>query len=145
VRVPDFAIQAAKAQLFSHAVCTNYAPVVTYDQREQWEKYAAGTGNGSTSDEIVVETLYIQENWAHYYGPIEENHNYTHANVIYGDFGNIPYNQSRPDRLDAFLPCWQSFPLIMTSYPPANYGKMTSSWRLTLSDEYNFHRRDPKL
>jgi hypothetical protein len=44
---------------------------------------------------------------------------------VHTDFGDLPYNTtSRPNRLDVMLPGWQKFPIVMTSYYPANWGTL---------------------
>lgn len=121
VTMPQFGMHLAKTQSLTGAIVTDFANVVSYEQREEYEKY-------TSTDNIhihkwVNETLNLQENWPNFHGPMPQNYSWVGHNIIHGDFGDIAYNKSRSDRLDILLPGWQRFPLAMKSYFPANYGK----------------------
>jgi hypothetical protein len=84
VTIPDFAVRAAKVLPFSDAIVVYFAPVVTPDQREQWEKYSV------EHDHWIYESMAVQVKWDGYYGPKEYTDD--HWPVIHGDFEDVPRN-----------------------------------------------------
>ena len=112
VTIPDFAYRAANVLELSDAFVLSTVPVVTNETRLGWEAYS-----GSDALDWVDQTLAAQETWPSYYGP--RNQSWEAHNVIHGDFGDIPYNTTR-----IMLPTWQSFPLVMDGWPPANWGEL---------------------
>jgi hypothetical protein len=54
--------------------------------------------------------------------------------VIHGDFGPIPYNKSRDGIPDILLPEWHKFPLVMTSYTPANWDWLSMVYPISLTN-----------
>ena len=121
VTIPHFGNIVAKSAPLTAAVVTNLLPVINFTQRADWETYASGKNRYLQS--WVNETLDLQDTWSSFYGPMPQNRTYEYHDVVHGDFEDIPYNVSRPDRLDILLPDWQKFPLVMGDYYPANWGK----------------------
>jgi hypothetical protein len=121
VRVHQFAAHAAKFLPQTGASIIYFIPIVPFESRLEWEQYAAR--NNTELPIFVTETLDYQENWSNFPGPLPQNYTWPSSDAIFSDFGDIPYNVSRPDGVEAHLPMWQTFPLIMTVYPPANWGK----------------------
>jgi hypothetical protein len=99
VTLPNFAVRMAKVLPQSQAVILNVIPVVTPEQRDQWEKYSV------ENDGWVNDNMAVQKEWGKFYGPIvfdgEPN------TVMRGDFGIIERNASR-----FHLPTWQNFPVL---------------------------------
>lgn len=85
VTIPDYAIRAAKIRtgILSFGIFLN--PVVTPDQRLQWEQYAF-ENNG-----WVNESLRLQEHDKNFYGPILY---FTPEMEVFGNNGKIPYNST---------------------------------------------------
>jgi hypothetical protein len=125
VSIPEFAIIAAKAQQMTGTICITLLPVINLDQRGDWELYSAG--NNSNLAAWVDKTLDLQDNYKNFFGPMPQNKTWESAEGIYDDQGDIPQNVSRLDRLPIFLPEWHVFPLVMTSYYPANLGTYHSN------------------
>jgi hypothetical protein len=61
VTVPDYGMQIAKSMPLTSAICTSLLQVVRFDQRTEWETYAAR--NNTHLVPHVEETLALQENW----------------------------------------------------------------------------------
>jgi hypothetical protein len=120
VSIPEFAVLAAKTQQMIGTICLTLLPVVSYDQRAEWEQYSSE--NNTHIGAWVNKTLDLQDNYKHFFGPMPQNKTWESAQVLYDDESDIPQNVSRPDRLPIFLPEWHRFPLVISSYYPANYG-----------------------
>jgi hypothetical protein len=121
VTIPEYGMHIAKAMAFTGAIETSILPVVKFDQRREWEVYSARNNTNLLS--WVNASQKMQERWGGFYGPKPQNYDWTESDIIYSDFGKIPYNQSRPGRPDVYLPEWHKFPLVPRLYPPANFGK----------------------
>jgi hypothetical protein len=120
VSIPEFAVIAAKTQQMTGAISMTLLPVVSYDQRADWEIYSSD--KSSHIGAWVNKTLDLQDNYRNFFGPMPQNKTWESAEVLYDDEGDIPQNVSRPDCLPIFLPEWHRFPLVMSSYYPANWG-----------------------
>jgi hypothetical protein len=107
VTLPNFAVRMAKVLPQSHAVILNVIPVVTPEQRDEWEKYSV------ENDGWVNDNMAVQKEWGKFYGPIvfdgEPN------TVLQGDFGVIEPNASR-----FHLPTWQNFPVLANVSAPVD-------------------------
>lgn len=122
VTIPDYGIHVAKSQPHTHALVTSFVAVVPAEDRMEWESYAAL--NNSKIELWLNNALHYQETYKQYYGPPQSSASWYAQDVIYEDFGPIPYNVSRPDRLDIFAPSWHSFPFVQGyGFSPANWGK----------------------
>jgi hypothetical protein len=75
VTIPKHGLYVAKSMPFTGAVCTYLLPMVRFDQREQWETYAAG--NNTSLPSWVNEALHMQDHWTGFYGPMPQNYSYT--------------------------------------------------------------------
>jgi hypothetical protein len=124
VTIPQYGLQVAKNNQITGSLCTSFMPVISFAQRHQWELYSAG--NETNVNSWVDETLALQDNYKHFYGPLPQNKSWESHDTIYGDYGDLPYNVSRSDRLDIHLPGWQEFPLIMINDYPSNWGKYSN-------------------
>jgi hypothetical protein len=105
---------------FTGAIETSILPVVRFDQRREWEEYAARNNTN-----LLLWMKYsqnIQDKWTKFYGPMPQDYQWNESDVIYGDFGTIPYNETRTERPDVYLPEWHKFPIVPRLYPPANFG-----------------------
>jgi hypothetical protein len=122
VTIPEYGVHVAKALSLTGALGTYLLPVVSSEHRSEWERYAARK-NGNV-EAWVNKSLYLQDAWDKFYGPMPQNFTWESKDIIHGDFGIIPYNESRNDRLDLLLPEWHKFPLVMTLYSPVNWGKI---------------------
>ena len=112
----------AKTMPFTGAVETSILPLVTFDQRDEWEDYAAR--NNTHLLAWVNESQRLQDHWKDFYGPQPQNYSWNASDVIYGDFGTVPYNESRSNRPDILLPEWHKFPIVPRLYAPANFGTL---------------------
>ena len=135
VTIPDFPVHVSRSVSLTNSLVTFLTPVVTFDQRVEWERYMSKnyskTNENDTSllEKNVIEAVHFQEGWKHYYGPKQDPINWTAADVLFGDFGILPYyNKSGygPGIPDIHLPHWQGFPLLVGgpgNSIPAGYGR----------------------
>ena len=84
VTLPDFGPRMAKLLPQTDAFTITILPIVTPDQREEWEAYSI------QNDEWVNQSITIQETWDGYYGPIV--YDWEQYGRIHGDFGDIESN-----------------------------------------------------
>jgi hypothetical protein len=61
VTIPQYGLYVAKSMPFTTAVCTYLLPIVSFDQRMQWEDYAAR--NNTNLESWAQETLNIPDHW----------------------------------------------------------------------------------
>lgn len=140
VTIPQFGLHVAKIQPMTGAVATYFNPIVHFDERSEWEKYAAGSNNNLQS--YVNASLQLQEHWAYFYGVRPQNYTLDPTDFIFMDDNvnngtdPVPYNLPRPDHLDIYVPEWHRFPLILSYYPPANYGKGRVNLQLEFFSKY---------
>jgi hypothetical protein len=116
VRIPRFAVHAAKTLQSTNAVITFFNPVVKKEDRAQWERYASSDNNNIMT--YINETTGFMRNFKDFYGPMPEDYNWTFKDSIYTDAGVYPENTTRT----FFMPTWHIFPLVMRFYTPANFG-----------------------
>jgi hypothetical protein len=128
VTVPEFERHVAKMAPIMSGMATNYCPLVTLDNRVEYEQFVSG--KDSFLPTYVAETLQFQETYPFYYGPKPLNYSWQYRDAIYvDDYDNPPYstvpyyNTTRSDRLDIYLPDLQRFPLVMGPSSPANWGE----------------------
>lgn len=127
VVIPEFGMHVVKTQSFTGAIATYFNPIVTFDQRLEWERFSSR--NGTALPSYVDTTIHLQDKWNNFLGPRPQLYDWPSSDVIWGDdmvnggSMDIPYNLSRSDRLDVHIPVWQVFPVVMSSYYPANWGK----------------------
>ena len=105
VTIDDFAVRTAKIRPSSNLIYINHLPLVTSDQREEWESYSLN------NSDWVERSMQVQEKNENYHGPVL--YDYDMTGVLYGDFGDIPYNTTR----EQFLPNWQVGPVVPVYYP----------------------------
>ena len=117
VRIPDFAVHVGRTLQLTNAVATFFTPVVKKEVRREWENFTS-RANGTVML-YINETIEYLETFKDFYGPMPDDYNWTFRDVIYTDYGEIPYNSTQP----YFLPTWYIFPLIMRYYGTANFGK----------------------
>jgi hypothetical protein len=86
VTIPGFAIHAAKVRSASDGIGIFFQPLVTADERSQWEEYSIANHGW------VIESMHLQEMDPNYFGPITYNFE-THP-FIYGVDGTIPFNET---------------------------------------------------
>jgi hypothetical protein len=160
VTIPDYATQVAKSMPLTSATCTYLIPIVRFDQRMEWEKYAAR--NNTYLAPWVEESIELQSNWIGKWiganlpsyqactlkandrllgfpGTSPPTTNWISNDAIYALHGDLPYNiTSYPDRFDVVLPEWQKFPVVLLegSYP-ANFGKGIGRNKYLLYDRAN--------
>ena len=120
VRIKDYGVHIANSIESTGSIYTSLAPIVSFRKRKKWETYASAKNLYLPT--TIKESLDLQENWTHFYGPMPDTYNWTVRDVIYGDNGDIPYNVSQPGGLRISIPDWQVFPLVMKDYAAANYG-----------------------
>jgi hypothetical protein len=84
VTIPDFPLHVSKILPLSKAMFIHMVPLVTSENRLQWEAFSLENKNW------VDEAIKIQEKWKNYFGPKIDNWN-AHG-VITGDFFDMPYN-----------------------------------------------------
>ena len=84
VTMPDFTIRSAKVLSSSEATYLTVAPLVTQQEREQWELYSM------QNDHWVNGSIQLQENYDLFHGLNE--YNWGRHPSVYGDFGDIPRN-----------------------------------------------------
>lgn len=121
VTIPDLAVNILKSIPTTGILITGYTPVVSYENRREWEKYAAH--NKSNIQSYVNTTLRLQDKWSDFRGPMPQPTTWTPADVIHSDAGDLPYDTPREGHLNVHLPEWHRFPLAMKTYGPANWGK----------------------
>jgi hypothetical protein len=86
VTIPNFGVRMSKFLAPSHSLAITILPIVTTDQREEWEEYSV------THDSWVNETIAVQDAWDQYYGPVV--YDWKPNRVIFDDNGDIPYDES---------------------------------------------------
>jgi hypothetical protein len=84
VTMPNFGVHVAKLLPLSKAMYIQLTPLVTPENREQWENYSL------QHKDWVDNVIQIQENWKNYYGPNVDK--WSAHGIIHGDFGDMPYN-----------------------------------------------------
>jgi class 3 adenylate cyclase len=104
VTTPDFAVQAAKLLSISSAVFFNQYPLVSNDQRAEWEKYSI------ENDAWVEDGIQVQARNKNYAGPIVTEYE-THG-IIHDNDGDVAQSNPGP-----YLPAWQSSPVVPYYYP----------------------------
>jgi hypothetical protein len=91
----------------SNAFTVTVLPIVTPENRAEWEAYSVA------NDGWVDESTAIQATWDGYYGPIvyggEKNRE------IHGDFDVIPANERYVREIEAWLPQ----PVNLCTHPPS--------------------------
>jgi uncharacterized protein YejL (UPF0352 family) len=130
VAVPDFGKHVATVAPIVGSHTTSYAPLVRLSERREWENFASEKNTAVPL--FVKETIAFQETYPFYYGPKVETYRWQYRDSIHReDYENPPfsdlqyYNSTRPGLLDIYLPILQRFPLVMTYYSPANWGKFS--------------------
>lgn len=84
VTLPNYGMHVAKILPVSKAIYIFVNPLVTPENRRDWESYALN------NQHWVNETMYLQEHWSGYNGPVI--YNWTAEEEIFSDFSNLPYN-----------------------------------------------------
>ena len=84
VHVADFTMRAAKVISLSDAVFLSLMPLVTKANRDEWEKFCV------QNDQWLNSSIGLQEEFDLYQGPLDLA--YGKAPIIWGDFGDIPYD-----------------------------------------------------
>jgi hypothetical protein len=84
VTLPNFGVHVAKVLPLSKAIFIQFIPLVTPENRIEWETYSL------QNKDWVDETIRVQEKWKNYYGPKIDQ--WTAHGIIHGDFGDMPYN-----------------------------------------------------
>jgi hypothetical protein len=84
VTLPDFAVRLSKLLPLSDAFTILILPLVTAEQRKDWEAYAL------SHDDWVNESMAVQETWDGYYGPVV--YDWKPTPTIHNDLGEIPIN-----------------------------------------------------
>jgi hypothetical protein len=84
VTLPNYGIRAAKLLLLMDAVLLTFLPVVSADNRRQWEAYAVD------NNDWVNDCVSIQKSWDWYNGPIVDHEE--EFGVIQDSNGDLPYN-----------------------------------------------------
>ena len=84
VTIPDFGIRSAKIRSMSGLIYITHLPLVTPENRLDWEAYSIEHGGW------VNESMKIQENHDQYYGPVI--YDFELYGVIHGDFADVPYS-----------------------------------------------------
>jgi hypothetical protein len=118
VRIDNFAAQVARVQQFTGAVLTTLAPIVKKDQRRQWEQFLSSKNPAIWAQ--LNETIDYLRTYKPFQGPLPDEYNWTFFENIYNDNGIVPYNTSQ----SFYLPDFQTFPLVMIDFGPANYGML---------------------
>ena len=86
VTIEHFAIRIAKILPLTDAIWITVLPVVTPDQRLQWENYSR------THDDWLIESFTIQDTWERYYGPKNLTFDADAAAQVNGNFGLLEVN-----------------------------------------------------
>jgi hypothetical protein len=105
VTLPDFGKRSAKIRTLAKGKVISIYPLVTLEQREQWQNYSL------QHDDWVQEGLEVQANDIRYQGKIVSE--YETNGVIHNNFG--PSQEPGP-----FLPKWQTSPVVPI-YAPYNW------------------------
>jgi hypothetical protein len=84
VTVPDFAVRMSKLLPLTKAININILPIVTPEQRSEWETYTV------QNDGWINQGMAVQEAWDGYYGPVI--YNGIQLGTVHGDFDDIPLN-----------------------------------------------------
>jgi hypothetical protein len=84
VTLPNFGVQVAKVLPLSKAIFIKFVPLVTPENRLEWESYS------KEQQEWVNQTIRVQNKLKYYYGPAIDNWNA--YGIIHGDFEDMPYN-----------------------------------------------------
>jgi hypothetical protein len=82
VNIPFFSNRAAKVLSISNSLYLILCPVITPENRLEWEAFTTKHGRS-----WVDEYMALQKTDDNYYGPIIEEYNI--SSVIYGDFGKL--------------------------------------------------------
>jgi hypothetical protein len=112
---PDFAIRGAKIRTLSNAVMLNVYPMVSHEEKEDWESYAAA------NNIWVNQSVAIQEGDKNYQGEIVQPSYY--VDYIHND-DELPLEEW--EERDFYLPTWQSAPVI-PRYAPYNWDLLAFS------------------
>jgi hypothetical protein len=104
VTIDDFAVRTSKIRPLSNLIFINHLPLVSPEQREEWEKYSLD------NSDWVERSMKIQEQDKNYHGPVI--YDFDIYGSIHGDFGDVPYNTTRK-----LLPNWQVGPVVPVYYP----------------------------
>jgi hypothetical protein len=92
VSVPGFGAHVAKIAPLVGAMCTYYCPLVTFDQRKQYEQFTSG--NNKILQAYVNETIKFQSENPFYYGPKIQN-DWKYRNSIHmDDYENPPFSDT---------------------------------------------------
>jgi hypothetical protein len=81
VTLPNYGMHVAKILPVSKAIYIFVNPLVTPENRRDWESYALN------NQHWVNETMYLQEHWSGYNGPVI--YNWTAEEEIFSDFSNL--------------------------------------------------------
>jgi hypothetical protein len=84
VTLPNYGMHVSKILPVSKAIYIFVNPLVTPENRREWESYALD------NQHWVNETMVLQENWSGYNGPVI--YNWTAEEEIFADFSSLPYN-----------------------------------------------------
>lgn len=84
VTLPNYGMHVAKLLSVSKAIYIFVNPLVTPENRRDWESFAL------ENQFWVNETMQLQEHWKGYHGPVI--YNWTAEEEIFSDFSSLPYN-----------------------------------------------------
>jgi signal transduction histidine kinase/CheY-like chemotaxis protein len=105
VTLPDFGKRLAKIQTLAKGAVVTIYPLVTLEQREQWQNYSL------QHDDWVQEGIDLQANDTKYHGKIVSE---------YETYGVIHNNYGPSEGPGPFLPQWQRAPVVPI-YSPYNW------------------------
>ena len=86
VTLEDYGVRIAKTLPLTDAIWITVLPVVTPENRPQWENYSR------THDDWLVENFSIQDTWELYYGPKNLTFDAEAAAEVTGNFGVLEAN-----------------------------------------------------
>ena len=114
VTVPFFGHSASKLLLLSKLKLLATLPVVSPENRLEWEEYSLLHGK-----DWIDKDMSLMETDPNYFGPIY--YDYEEYGVIFGELEDVPYNTTRN-----MLPNWQNYPVYAyEDEPPYNFDYMS--------------------
>jgi hypothetical protein len=121
VRMVNYAAQAAQTMQFTNGFVTTFAPVVKAEQRTQWENFASSKNTNIWK--VINETIDYMSTYDQFEGPMPNEYNWSFIDKIYSDYQLTGIDPASTTQ-SYFVPEFQLFPLVMTGFGPANYGKL---------------------
>jgi hypothetical protein len=113
VNQPAFAVRAAKLRSLTEALVISTYPLVTTEQRSEWEQYSI------TQDEWVTQAIQVQQNDVNFLGRSSSSSSSQTKEDIYIE-DKIHGNNGIHYGTGPYLPTWETYPMVPL-YAPYNW------------------------